>query len=349
MQGVFEFMTRRRALTLLFIFNLLFLLSACRTRIIGSGQNISVSDAVSAPADVPGSESSDDMSPDDVPLETASVLPDDAVAPDSTTQENPDSSRKEYDENASVEVIPGTDRALAVPGEGTSATLNDMEAEIRSIRISDASSDTATQTVAASDSEKAGVSADADSADSILTYYTVLLRDRVDSLFECQRLSVYWETVEEHVTIHKSSAEHALILGAGTYDVSSRLLPENLRVDDGWVVRKDPGMIIRIVDNSILGADVHSASSARSVLRELLSRNGWATIDAVRNERVLLLSSHLLETPSLRTAASLLIAKIAYPALFEDVDPGDALQALAEEETGIVPTGLFYFTGKEDQ
>ena len=79
-----------------------------------------------------------------------------------------------------------------------------------------------------------GEDPDAEAADSALTYYTVLLQDRMGSLFECQRANVYWETAQDHVTVHKTSPEHALILQSGAYDVSSRLLPENLLVDDGW-------------------------------------------------------------------------------------------------------------------
>ena len=201
--------------------------------------------------------------------------------------------------------------------------------------------ETAVQTVAAETAEQMGVSDDADAADSALTYFTVLLQDRMGSLFECQRLNVYWETVQDHVTIHKSSPEHALILNAGCYDVSARLLPDNLLVDDGWVMRKNPGVIVKIVEDSVL-----NGGSAKAVYDSLVNREGWAAIDAVKNSRVLLLSQEMLKAPYLQTAAMVIIAGTANPALFTDVNPDEMLQMLMEEATGTLPTGSCYY--KED-
>ena len=62
-----------------------------------------------------------------------------------------------------------------------------------------------TRVVAAQEAEQVGVAEDAEEADSAMTYFTVLLRDRLDALYECQRLKVYWETAEDHVTIFKTS------------------------------------------------------------------------------------------------------------------------------------------------
>ncbi len=259
------------------------------------------------------------------------------------TKENPESSRKEYDENAPAEIVPGTERTLYVRGEGTGVSLPAENAEISADQLIDGAEKTAVQTVAAQEAEQMGVSEDAEEADSALTYYTVLLQDRMGSLFECQRLNLYWETAQDHVTVHKTSPEHSLILDAGAYDVSARLLPGNLRVDDGWIGRKNPGMIVKIVDKSVLGSGVLSEAAARQAYAALVSREGWAAIDAVRSGRVLLLSGELLEAPHLRTAAALIIAKGSNPELFQDVDLKEALDMLTEEATGLLPSGLFYY------
>ena len=96
-------------------------------------------------------------------------------------------------------------------------------------RVQEAAEETATQTVPAEEADQMGVDDEAEAADSSMTYFTVLLRDRLNSLFECKRINLYWEEAEDHVTIHKTSLAHRLILDAGAYDVSARLLPENLR------------------------------------------------------------------------------------------------------------------------
>ena len=263
------------------------------------------------------------------------------------TKENPEAPRKEYDENAPAEIVAGTNRMLNAEGEGAGASAANEEASISASRLNDQARETAAQTVAAEEAEQTGVSEEAEAAESALTYYTVLLQDRTRSVYECQRANVYWETAEDHVTVHKSSPEHALILEAGAYDVSSRLLPENLRVDNGWVARKNPQAIVKVADKSVLGQGVSAGNAAKAVYQSLISREGWAAIDAVKNRRVLLLSEELLDAPYLQTAAMLMIAKTAYPALFEDVDLQEALQMLTEEAAGTLPTGVYYYLEKE--
>lgn len=264
--------------------------------------------------------------------------------PGNRTKENPEAHRKEYDENAAAEIVPGTDHLLHEEGEGSGAAKVNEEAAEDAAHLNEEAEEITTRTIAAQEAEEMGVSEDAEKADSALTYFTVLLRERTGSLFECQKANVYWESVQDHVTIHKSAPEHTLILDSGCYDVSSKLLPENLRVDDGWVVRKNPQVIVKIVDSGVLGGGVSSTRAAGSVYQNLADREGWEGIDAVRGGKVLLLSQELLEAPYLQTAAMLLIAWTANPSLFEDTDMDEALEMLAEEATGAIPTGIYYYS-----
>ena len=333
---------KKLLLLLCFVLLATLLLSGCRTRTSRSVQDENRS-----------SESESGFIDDELRGERQPEQPDLQTAPDDSaaggrTKENPDAARKEFDESAPVEIVAGTERELNAEGEGDGASLDDEEAAPAVSRLNDLAEETATQTVSASKAEQMGVSPDADEADSAMTYYTVLLQDRMGSLFECQRLNVYWETVEDHVTIYKNALEHELILIAGAYDVSARLLSENLRVDVGWIVRKNPEAIVKAVNSSILGSGVHSTAAANAVYRSLISRNGFGNIDAVRNRRVLILSQELLETPYLQTVTMLLIAKTANEDAMSDVDPEEALKMLMEEATGTAPGGTYYYSGKED-
>lgn len=328
-------MKSRRMMLPVLLLSLWLLLCGCRTRLNGSSELI-LSDATESLADEtrPGESISEDADRTEIG---------DSGESSGRTRENPEASRKEYDENAPAEIVPGTDRLLHQAGEGNGASAANEEAGTRASQLNDEAEETATQTVAAEEAEQMGVSEDAEAADSALTYFTVLLQDRMGSLFECQRLNAYWETAQDHVTIHKTSPEHALLLNAGCYDVSARLLMENLLVDDGWVVRKNPGVIVKMVDGSILGGGVGSDRAAKAVYESLKSRDGWASVDAVKNRRVLLLSRELMDAPYLQTAAMLMIAKTANPDLFTDVDLNEALQMLTEEAAGTLPTGVYFF------
>ena len=266
-----------------------------------------------------------------------------ADMPGGTSRENPEAARKEFDERAPAEILTGAERTVHGEGEGGGASAERVDADSAVSMLNSEAEKTATQRVAEEEAERMAVSEDAEEADSAMTYFTVLLQDRMGSLFECKRLNVYWETAEDHVTVFKSSPEHQLILDAGAYDVSARLLEENLRVDDGWICRKNPDLIVKVVDSGALGAGAASAAAARAVCDSLLAREGWSAIEAVRSGRVLLISAELLERPYLQTAAMLYIAKVSHPELMADVDTGKALEMLAEEATGALPTGVYAY------
>lgn len=326
-------MRLKRLTGLLLLVTLCLTLTACRVRTTGG--------TVSAPASEAADEPASGSLPADPPEDPADEK--NSGEGDGRTKENPDASRKEYDESATAEILAGAEHALAKEGEGPGAFADAKGAYPPADKLDAAADQTATQTLPAEQAERRGVSEDGEEAESALTYYTVLLEDRVASLFECKRLNVYWETAADHVTIHKSSPEHSLILNAGAYDVSARLLAENLRVDDGWIARKNPDLIVKVVDSGTLGSLVLSSGAAQSVRAGLLARDGWPAIGAVRSGRVLLLSEELLAAPYLQTAAMLIIARAAYPELMADVDPAQALDALTEEATGRLPAGLYYY------
>lgn len=317
----------------------LLMLTGCRTR-TGAGQpTVSAAPAETAGETRGGRTVSDAADPLE---QTAST---EAGEAGGRTRENPEATRREYDESAPAEILPGTDRLLHGEGEGDGRPGTDPEAADRTDRLREGVADTATRTEASPDAERMGVSEDGEVAESAMTYFTVLLRDRMGSLFECKRVNVYWETAEDRVTVHKTSPEHELILQAGAYDVSARLLPENLRVNDGWVARKNPQVIVKIVDSRVLGRGVTENGGAAAVRGSLLAREGWSAVDAVRKGKVVLLSQELLEAPYLRTAAALIIAKAAYPAEMADVDPAEALRMLAEEAAGTALTGVYFDLG----
>ena len=195
------------------------------------------------------------------------------------------------------------------------------------------------------EAEDIGTAEDGAAADTVLLYYQTLLRDRLGSLFECQKLQAYWETTTAYTTVFKTSAEHQLILDAGAYDVSAKLLEENLTVDTGWVQRKNPGMIVKVVGSDILGSGVQSTAAAKAAADELTARDGWAGLDAVKNGKILVLSSDLLTTQARKTAAAVYLSKEMYPSLFEDVDADEALRLLTEEAGGTPLSGIFAYAG----
>ena len=335
-------MKRKKTMRSVLLLVLCLLLSGCRTRTNLAGP-AAPDGSGEKPADSPGilAGSLPEISP--VPDEE----PDEQEKngePGGRTKENPEASRKEYDESRPAEILPGTGRTVYDSGEGSGFAGAGEDTDRTAAKLNAEAGQTAVRTVPAEEADRKGTSEEAEEADSAMSYYSVLLKERTGSLFECQRLTVYWETAEDHLTVFKTSPEHRLILEAGANDVSARLTESSLRVDDGWIGRKNPGIIVKAVNRNTLGSGVYSADAARNVYAALLRREGWAALDAVKNKRVLLLSEELLEAPHLRLAAMLIIAKTAGPDLFADVNPDDALAMMGEEATGQIPEGIFYYT-----
>lgn len=279
-------------------------------------------------------------------------LPEEPAEPDTEpdtaapTIENPDSSRKEYDQEAPAEVVPEADVILAAPSEEPPAEPEiPLENIAGTLTEEDPQANTATETLPSDEGDKMGVSEDSELTDTALVYYGVLLADRLGDLFECEKFDLYWENEADFATIHRSSKEHSLILDAGAYDVAAKLQENDLTVDAGWVQRKNPGMIVKLADSSVLGRGTMTTGSARAVRDSLLAREGWSSINACANGRVLILSNELLASQPKRIAAQLFIAKLAYPELFQDVDPKEALQTLTEEE-GSSAAGIYAYWGE---
>ena len=303
----------RRAHIIILSLFLALLLVGCRTRIVAPTPDSVPTVEQTREQEEPSPTPLSSVAANETPIETEEPAPDEdaerrAYAPDASGELTPDAETLLH----TVTEQPAEAVVAAADGAGEAANVAADEAEL-----------TATETVSADEAEQLGVDAEGEVADSALTYYTTLLADRVGPLFECKRLYVYWETVDDHRTVYKDSAEHRMILDAGAYDVSAKLLPENLTVDDGWVVRKNPDAVVKVVDGGAL-----DAGAARALCDALSARSDWAGVTAVRDGRVLVLSADLLDTQAGRTAAMVCLAKLLYPEQMADVDADAALREL---------------------
>lgn len=238
------------------------------------------------------------------------------------TGENPLAERAEYDEAARAELLENQSRAVSGEGEGGGLPLTQKDADSRALQLDSASELAAVKTLPAEEAERLGVSESAPVAETAQRYYAALLQSRLRTLFECKKQNVYIETQTAFITVYKSSAEHALVLSAGGYDVAGKRMENDLAVDGSWVQRKNPDFIVKFVAASALNGDT---------LGELLARDGLRETTAAKNGRALLLCESMTDAPQLQTAAALCLAKAMYPDLFADIDAAQAVGQLADE------------------
>ena len=329
----------KRTKILILLAALLLTLTGCRTRTTGSvlpppGESGPATETEPGQAEQP-------EPPEDDPAEDGDTNPES----DAPTVTDPDSDRKTYAQDADAEVVPGADHTLMQQGDGGKTPEHDSNGAPGGAKDSDGGKKTAKETVPADQASQTGADQSGQTAETAQLYYQTLLEDRLSDLFECQRFYVYWETPEDYRTVHKSSDEHQIILKAGAYDASAKLQSDALTVDDGWIQRKNPGVIVKVVERSVLGSGVQSTRQAEAVCSALKAREGWSQIDAVQNGRVILLSQELLSGGAGKTGAEVLLAKAIYPALFGDTDGDEALRALTQEAYGAPASGTFIYVG----
>ena len=74
------------------------------------------------------------------------------------TKENPEASRKEYDENRPAEILPGTERTVHESGEGSGFSGSGENPDQSAAKLNPSAERSAVRTVAAGEAEQKGVS-----------------------------------------------------------------------------------------------------------------------------------------------------------------------------------------------
>ena len=168
----------------------------------------------------------------------------------------------------------------------------------------------------------------------IVEDYTTLLRQGVNTLFPCQLLYIYCETPQDLIAAGRGSTMYQLMVSAGGVNVSTRLTPDRLAVDEDWVVRRNPDVIVKFVDNTVLGSNISTSGPAVELRGAIISREGWGQVEAVRNNRIILFSQQMLDTDESRLAVKLLVSRMMYPELFTNMDVDGVVHELIRDMSG---------------
>jgi len=177
----------------------------------------------------------------------------------------------------------------------------------------------------------------------IVDRYTGVLNRGLGSLFECQRVYVYFERLAEFHTVNRTFAEHNLIINSGGFNAAARRANDALIVDTDWIVRRNPAVIIRLVDSTILGGSITDTTRAAAIRNEILSREGFESISAVLHRQVLLISEELMTSDEGQLIAKISIAHVMYPTLFEDINLANVYSQIVEAGGLDYSMGIFVY------
>jgi len=186
--------------------------------------------------------------------------------------------------------------------------------------------------------EQAKTSEQGDTVGAIIDHYSKILDQGIGTLYECHIPYVYLELEENYLTVNRKSYLHKLILEAGGYNRAEKRADASLRVDNAWIKRNNPDVIIKFVSSPVLGFGVKNTEKASILYKSFIARDGFDGLSALINQKVILLSSELLKTEQGKLSAKLYIAKTMHPELFSDMN----VDSIYKELTG--SQGLCFYT-----
>lgn len=150
-----------------------------------------------------------------------------------------------------------------------------------------------------------------------------LITGRTKSLPPAAKPLVYVEGYTDYSTVSAGSGGAEFIEMAGGVNIAAGEPVPYPKVSPEWVVAENPQVIIKAAASSVPNGYGAGPEGLKALREKLLARPGWASIRAVKDGRVYVLSSEIYTGP--RSFVGLAyFAKWLHPKLFADLDP-DAL------------------------
>src|SRR5271157_7236 len=171
--------------------------------------------------------------------------------------------------------------------------------------------------------------------DFIDQYYNMVV-GRVSNLTDDQKPLVYWEQNKDYSTAGMGSGGHNLIKLVGGKNIFGNETSSYPQVSAEAVTEADPQIIIKTVT---YGATLQNITTLRN---NLLNRTGMASIGAVKNGKVYILSGSIALGPR-RVIGLLYMAKIVHPELFTDLDPAAVQTEYAQKFVSGTNVGVFIY------
>jgi iron complex transport system substrate-binding protein len=174
-------------------------------------------------------------------------------------------------------------------------------------------------------------------------YYLGLIDERTEMLEDEDKPTVYLESYLDYRTAGPGSSENDNALprcgGINIFDDVTGVV----YIDPESVIRRNPEVVLRLVhDGQVLsGYGVTDVGPINELREQTINRPGWESIDAVKNNRV-----YLISTSSESTHMSVFlmyVAKCLHPELFEDVDPEQIYEEWFHRFLGVDYLGVYAY------
>jgi iron complex transport system substrate-binding protein len=168
--------------------------------------------------------------------------------------------------------------------------------------------------------------------------YVGAVEARTSAIPEDERVRVYLEstpegseTISSRTAIGKNHPAGNLIELAGGVNIAAGQLPlymdtdnEYGEIETEWVLEQNPEVIVgRAMGAGVRPYENENDSLLRAYSDQIKSLPGFDGVDAVKNDRVYIITNDHAVTPNYPSAL-LLLAKWFYPEIFDDLNPKEA-------------------------
>ncbi|MCX6676642.1 MAG: ABC transporter substrate-binding protein [Methanothrix sp.] len=172
--------------------------------------------------------------------------------------------------------------------------------------------------------------------------YIDLIEGRVKGLNDGEKPRVYAESYKDLQYSAGSTSVTAAIKPCGGINIFEELNGSNNEIDPEQVISDNPQVILKMTSHNDMpnsGYDAGNTTQMAAKVKEMENRTGWSKIDAVKDERVYIITSDLASIhPSI---FNLYIAKWLHPELFKDIDPVEIQREWLQKFLGIEFKGVF--------
>lgn len=174
-------------------------------------------------------------------------------------------------------------------------------------------------------------------AEEICRYFQKQLQYVQDNVKNAPLRTVYFEYRREGNTTVPGDYFYNMIKYSGAKNIFEDA--KSVSVNSESIILRNPAYIVKVGENNISAKYIPPTETEMQARKqEIVSRAGWDSIDAVRNNRILLLS-HFLHGGASKIIGTMYIAKFIYPEYLPDLYPEEVFNKWLQYQ------GLDYLEG----
>ena len=171
-----------------------------------------------------------------------------------------------------------------------------------------------------------------------------IVKERVKKLKPEEKKRVYMEICKEYMTAGPGTGSHEMLQMAGGKNIFADIAFQYQEIDPEAILIRNPEVIIKHARGSAGAYIATNTKDMEEIRKEMMSRPGWAGLEAVKNDKLYLMRDILWGTRQI--VGIYYIAKWLYPERFADIDPVSLNREWLEEWQGIPCQGVYVYPEK---